>query len=75
MIRFIDLTGQIDFDSGDPHFAFFDTVRDRFCTIDEEQEWSSLSEFLDALNNDKRHKRQGQRYLNNIPVDYFNERA
>ena len=71
MIRFIDLTGQVLLDSDDPHFAFFNTVPDRFCTVGEEQEWNSLGDFLGALNSDPVEKRRGNRYLRLIPEDYF----
>lgn len=47
MIRFIDLRGQIDEVEDTPvHFAFFDTVSDRFVEMNATQEWSSRALFV-----------------------------
>lgn len=46
MIRFIDLTGQIYLDEEEVSFAFYDTVRDKFCEFSDTQCWDSIEEFI-----------------------------
>ena len=48
MIRFINLTGQI-LSQDKPHFAWFDTVRDRFMEFYGNQEWNTWKEFEQDL--------------------------
>lgn len=45
MIRFINLTGQIQIDDPEPHFAWYDTVINEFRTFNGNQEWNSWKEF------------------------------
>ncbi|MTK53286.1 hypothetical protein [Paludibacter sp.] len=49
MKRFIDLgnqTGNIDYDSGEREFAFYDTVRDCFETFGGSQTWTCIEDFI-----------------------------
>jgi len=45
MIRFINLTGQILIDDDEPHFAWFDTISNKFLILYGNQEWHSWEEF------------------------------
>lgn len=67
MIRFIDLRGQIVTLSNDAHFAFFDTVSDKFLEFSGFQEWDSIEDFTaDYDGND-----DIERFLKLIPDGYF----
>lgn len=77
MIRFIDLRGQILM-GDEPHFAFYDTVRDRFMDFGGEQDWNSLDDFLEAVRESHPDHAQvvdtATRCAFLIPVGYFDER-
>lgn len=60
MIRFIDLTGQIN--DGSPEFAFYDTVTDIFAEFSGNQTWESVESFKEDYTGD-----QVDRYLRLIP--------
>ena len=64
MIRFIDLTGQIYLDEEQVSFAFFDTVRDKFCEFNGCQRWDSLKELMDDFDEDPQNL---IRYVSLIP--------
>lgn len=65
MIRFIDLTGQIYLDDEEKCFAFFDTVRDKFCEFSGCQQWDSIEEFKNDYTGD-----EVNRYLSLIPEHF-----
>lgn len=65
MIRFIDLTGQIYLDDEEKSFAFFDTVRDKFCEFSGCQHWDSIDEFKDDYIGDEL-----DRFLGLIPASF-----
>lgn len=67
MIRFIDLTGQIYQDDNEKSFAFFDTVRDKFCEFSGCQIWDDVQEFKDDYRGD-----QIARFLSLIPASFNN---
>ena len=46
MIRFIDIRGQ----GTGYRFAFWDTIRNRFCEFNGEQAWESLEDFTESFN-------------------------
>ena len=54
MIRFINLTGQILIDDDEPHFAWFDTVRNEFIEFNQAQEWHTWGEFSVDLLKDRK---------------------
>lgn len=72
MIRFCDLTNQINDD--EKSFAFFDTVRDRFCEFSDSQVWSSTKDFIEDFNSSSQeiHK-DVSRFLSLIPQDFLRE--
>ena len=75
MIRFIDLRGQITADR-EPHFAFFDTVRDRFLDINSEQDWHSIEDFMEAFEiSPTREHVFRERCISLIPRDYFQPKS
>lgn len=66
MLRFIDLTGQIYLDDEEKSFAFFDTVRDKFCEFSGCQQWDSIEEFKNDYTGD-----EINRYLSLIPQKFY----
>ncbi|RQO37964.1 hypothetical protein DBR39_13840 [Chryseobacterium sp. KBW03] len=62
MIRFIDLTGQIYLDEEEVSFAFYDTVRNRFCEFSDTQCWDNIEEFINDYTGD-----DIERFLRLIP--------
>lgn len=71
MIRFVDLRGQITDDF--THFAFFDTIRERFVDIGGEQAWYSLEDLMVLqIPMDIENTNLVNRCASLIPKDYFN---
>jgi len=64
MIRFIDLGDQIL--EGEPQFAWFDTITDRFIELGGTQTWSSWEEFKEDY--------MGEKSVNAIPESWDLER-
>lgn len=63
MIRFINLTNQID--EGEVNFAFYCTVRDRFLEFDGCQVFDDLGDFLECyLRDESENKVDVQRLIN-----------
>ena len=76
MIRFIDLTDQItipDEEKEYPHFAFYNTVPDRFCDFNGEQVWRNIEDFIFDFRTDKNngYADEEDRFLGHIPEDFF----
>ena len=76
MIRFIDLTDQItipDEEKEYPHFAFYDTIPDRFCEFNGEQVWTDVSDFVFDFNRDSQNPYidDQKRFVEKIPEDFF----
>lgn len=74
MLRFIDLSGQID---DGICFAFFNTTLDRFVYFDGSCTWHSLSDFINDFNADLpvingMIGRTIERYVSLIPDNFFN---
>jgi hypothetical protein len=76
MIRFIDLSGQID---EDIRFAFFNTVTDRFMEIGDEYTWFTLESFLQSyayyvqdLKRSCQDPIKLDRFTSLIPENFFN---
>lgn len=82
MIRFIDLRGQITNDRA-PHFAFYNTITDRFLSFGGTQEWDSIADFRFTGNLGESEQDEGclvlkqpdyeliERCVKLIPSDYF----
>lgn len=65
MIRFLDLTSQIYYEDSKTEdsvfiFAFYDTIRDKICTFNNEQSWDSKADFVEDFLADNSHIFQGQ---------------
>ena len=78
MIRFVDLGTQLDLPSGVEdgdylvrHFAFYDTVVDRFVEFDGEMVWSTIAELKRAMDVELLSFDYRQRLLTKIDERYF----
>lgn len=74
MIRFIGIgtqIGNIDEDSNEREFAFYDTVAEKFVTGPSgEQVWRTINQFKTEFEG-KNHKPMKERCLNLIPKGFF----
>ncbi len=71
MLRFIDLTGQI---TSGFEFAWYDTVRDKFLTVDGEQTWDCWEDFeRDAKEDSNFPPLHMDRFKSLFPKDKFLE--
>lgn len=71
MIRFCDLTGQIfPLSDTDTSFAFYDTVRDKFCEVAGSQCWDDRESFIQDFTRDINNpfKDDINRFLGKIPA-------
>lgn len=49
MIRFINLTGQILIDDPEVHFAWYDTIKDKFIAFQDNRSWHTWEKFEQDL--------------------------
>lgn len=53
MMRLITIDGQITFEQGNKCFAFYDTVRDKFVSVGDDQTWESVQDLERSFHYDQ----------------------